>query len=250
RRRALGHRAPPMKTAPTAAEAPAPAGAPERLRALVAAQTRLRRPPLTPEFEIYSATEFEPIWSATEAELEALGLAPPFWAFAWPGGQALARHLLDHPASARGRRVLAIGAGAGLEALAAARAGAHRVVANDIDPVAGAAAAMNAAANALSIEHCGADLFAAPGAGLLEPTAADLVLLGDALYEATAAAAFAALAQGAAAAGAEVLIGEAGRGFLPELPVETVGRYRAPTLEALEDRAYRDVSVLRVIPPR
>jgi Predicted methyltransferase len=119
----------------------------ERSRVFIRAETVLAAPPLVPEIQLYLASEILPIWHATEADLERNGLPPPYWAFAWPGGQALTRHLLDHPDLVAGRRVLDFAAGSGLTAIAAAMAGASAVSAAEIDPFARMAIALNAAAN-------------------------------------------------------------------------------------------------------
>lgn len=218
-----------------------------RLRALILAETRPIQPPLVPELEIYGADDYAALWQATEDRLEALALPPPFWAFAWAGGQALARRLLDEPHWVRGRSVLAIAAGAGVEALAAARSGAARVVANDVDQAACVAAELNAERNDATIELCAADLLADPNGGALSPLDADLVLLGDALYEKELAARMLALLRRAARSGATVLIGDGGRGFAPSRAVARIGAYRVPTPPALEDQAHRDVALLRLL---
>lgn len=240
-----------------ASEPPAGAEA-DRLRRLILAETHPLRPPLTPELEMLGADDYAAIWSATEAELEAMRLPPPFWAFAWPGGQALARHLLDRPETVAGRSVLAIAAGGGLEAIAAARGGARRVVANDVDPAALVAAELNAARNGVALEICGADLIADPGTGRLDPREADLILLGDALYERPLAARILARLAEAAQAGATALIADAGRGCLTETgaladgaqspPLTEIARYEVPVPEALEDRPSRLARVWRLAP--
>lgn len=217
------------------------------LRELIHSQTTRIRPPLTPEIEIFGATELTPIWSATEAALDEIGLAPPFWAFAWPGGQALARYLLDDPDRVRGRRVLALAAGAGVEAIAAALSGAALSVANDVDPTARAAARLNAGLNGVAIGVDGSDLRAAPRADApLTPESADLLLLGDALYEESAAAAFLGRLRAAAARGAEVLIGDPDRGRLPRDGLEALATYEVPVDPEVEDVASRQPTVYRL----
>lgn len=217
-----------------------------RLRRLIQAETRPIRPPLTPELEYWGADDYAAIWSATEERLDELALPPPFWAFAWPGGQALARWLLDHPDLANGKKTLAIAAGAGLEAIAAARAGAAQAVSNDVDPAAAEAVQLNAALNGVSVEACLADLTENPAGGRLDPRCADLVLLGDALYEKPLAERLLTLLGEAARAGATVLIASPDRGFQPSAGVEILARLRAPTRVELEDRAYRDVAILKL----
>jgi predicted nicotinamide N-methyase len=117
--------------------------------------TAIGTPSLVPEIELYLASEVTALWHATEATLEKSQLPPPYWAFAWPGGQALARHLLDHPALVAGKNVLDIGAGSGLVSIAAKRAGAARVTAAEIDAFAIAAIRLNAALNEVAIEPLG-----------------------------------------------------------------------------------------------
>lgn len=209
--------------------------------AFVRAQTALAAPPLVPEIRLHLASEVTPLWQATEATLQETGLAPPYWAFAWPGGQALARHLLDHPDLAAGRRVLDFAAGSGLAAIAAARAGAVIAEAAEIDPLACAAIALNAEANAVRVECRAADLVG---------TAAgwDLVLAGDVCYERPMAERVAAWLRDLAGAGATVLMGDPGRAYLPSAGLAEVARFRVPTSRELEDRTERETVVWRVLP--
>ncbi len=212
----------------------------DRLRAFIARATVVAPVPLAPELRAHLAAEIAPIWAMTEAALEAEGLPPPFWAFAWPGGQALARHVLDRPGLVAGRRVLAVGCGGGIEAVAAARAGAAAVWANDMDPVALVAAGMNAALNGQAVR-------AAPGDVLSAPTpAADVVLGADVFYEREGALRLLDWFRGRARAGALVLVADAGRGFLPTAGLFEEAVCEAPVLRALEDRDSRRVVVWRV----
>jgi predicted nicotinamide N-methyase len=225
----------------TAPLAPAEAA---RLRAFIEGACALTAPPLAPELRAWLADEIAPIWAMTEAALAAERLAPPFWAFAWAGGQALARWLLDNPAAVRGRRVLAFGCGGGIEALAAARAGARAVIANDTDPAALVAAGLNAGANGLRLDLLGADLLADPAAALaLGP---EVVLAGDAAYERPMALRLAGWLRARADEGALVLVGDAGRGFLPLDGMTRLATYEVPTPRDLEDRDSRRASVWRV----
>ncbi len=148
-----------------------------RERAFILHQTRLAAPPLTPEIRLQLADEAMDLWQATEDDLGKAGLPPPFWAFAWAGGQALARHVLDHPEIVRGRRVLDFASGSGIVAIAAALAGATEVVAAEIDPYARAASEINAAANGVQL--------VVPETDYLEcgPAGFDVVLAGDVFYE-------------------------------------------------------------------
>ena len=140
--------------------------------AFIRAQTALGAPSIVPEIRLHLANEVTPLWRATEATLSERNVPPPYWAFAWPGGQALARHVIDHPAIVRGRRVLDFAAGSGVVAIAAARAGAAGVTAADTDPFAATAIALNAAANGVAIAVETGDL-------IDRPSAWDVVLAGD-----------------------------------------------------------------------
>jgi predicted nicotinamide N-methyase len=192
-------------------------------------------PPLVPELELHLATEVTPLWEATEAELQRLGLPPPYWAFAWPGGQALARYILDHPALVAGRRVLDFGAGSGLVAIAAARAGAHAVAA-EIDAFAAAAIRLNAARNGVEVEIESADVIGAPCAW-------DVVLAGDMCYERPLAERLGAWLRRLPAL---VLLGDPGRSYFTAEGLEELARYAVPTSRDLEDRDERSTGVWRV----
>lgn len=216
------------------------------LAALIRRETAILAPPLTPELRHRGAADYARIWGATEDSLAALNLPPPFWAFAWAGGQALARYILDHPDAVRGRRVLALAAGAGIEAIAAVKSGASSVLANDIDPVARVAMALNADLNQVALSIDGADYLAAQAL-----PAADLILAGDIFYEQAIAAKLRPLLARAAAAGAEVWIGDAGRPYRPapdrpEDRVTPLARYTVPTPVDLEDAPSREATVLRM----
>jgi predicted nicotinamide N-methyase len=176
--------------------------------AFVRAACRLRPVPQVAEVRLHLADDVIALWQRTEEEFGA-GQPPPFWAFAWPGGQALARYLLDHPALVAGRRVLDLGSGSGLVAVAAALAGASEVLASEIDPVAAAAVRLNARANDVPVLTVLGDVLDGAGEG------ADLVLAGDVWYERALADRVLGLLERARARGADVLIGDIGRAFLP-----------------------------------
>ena len=144
--------------------------------AFIRANTQLLAPPHTPEIRLHLATELVPIWQKTEEELAAIGVPPPFWAFAWAGGQALARYLLDHPDTVQGKRVLDFASGSGLSAIAAAKAGARDVLATEIDPFAIAAIGLNATANGVAIASTLEDV-------ICRDDGWDTVLAGDVCYE-------------------------------------------------------------------
>ena len=199
---------------------------------IIRSATTLSPVPLVPEIRLHQAAEPIGAWERTEQALGATGLPPPFWAFAWPGGQALARYLLDHPGAARGRRVLDIASGSGLAAIAAALAGAAEVTACDVDPLAVAAIELNAAANGVCVTASGEDMLAAedrpwPGAGL--------VLIADAFYERELAAEMMRFAGRARAHGAAVLAADPGRAYLPRDLLTPLASYDVPGLRALED---------------
>ena len=208
--------------------------------AFVRRHTVLGRAPLVPEIALHLASEITPIWQAAEAWLERTGIEPPFWAFAWPGGQALARHLLDHPVLAAGRRVLDFAAGSGIAAIAAARAGAGLVEAADIDPLAVAAVALNAAANGEAVQPLATDLVG-------EPARWDLILCGDVCYEAPMTAHILPWLRSLAGA-AEVWLADPGRAWLPNHGLAPFARYAVPTTRELEDRTERTVTLYRLEP--
>ncbi len=184
-----------------------------------------------PEFTLYLANEITPIWQATEDWLAHQNIAPPFWAFAWPGSQALARFILDNPASVAGRRVLDFAAGCGLAALAAARAGAALVEAAEIDPLALAAISLNARKNGLSVHALSEDVV-----GLA--CRWDLILCGDICYEAPMARHILPWLREMARS-SEVLIADPGRAYLPLSELKPVASYDVPTTRELEDNTLR-----------
>ena len=206
----------------------------------VAAHTTIAHAPLVPEIALHLATEITPIWHATEAWLHQEGLAPPFWAFAWPGSQALARHVLDHPELVRGRRVLDFAAGGGLAALACARAGAAQVEAVEIDPLAVHAMQLNAALNGLAIAPLCADLVGTPNRW-------DLILCGDVCYEAPMTRHILPWLRSLATE-AEIWIADPGRAYLPGAGLEQFAVYDVPTTLELEDRTSRVTRLLRLAP--
>ena len=207
--------------------------------AFLRAHTQPAHAPLVPEITLQLATEITPVWQATEDWLHRTGLAPPFWAFAWPGGQALARHVLDHPGLVAGRRVLDFAAGCGIAAIACARAGAALVEAAEIDPVAAAAIALNAAANGVRVRPLAGDLVGTPGRW-------DAVLCGDVCYEAPMTRHILPWLRSLAAQ-AEVWIADPGRAYLPRDGVAPVAHYTVPTTTELEDRTERTVTLYRLL---
>ncbi|MFG1873117.1 class I SAM-dependent methyltransferase [Micromonospora arborensis] len=199
---------------------------------------RLVPTPFVPEVRLHLAEDAIVWWARMEAAV-GHALPAPYWASAWAGGQALARHLLDHPELAAGRRVLDLAAGSGLVAIAAALAGATRVIANDIDPYAIAAVTLNARANRVAVDAVGDDLLDSTDAE------ADLVVAGDVFYDRTMADRMLPFLQRAAAGGAEVLVGDPGRGHLPTDRLTVLANYPVPTTEPSVDSSLRRVQVLR-----
>jgi predicted nicotinamide N-methyase len=211
-------------------------------RAFILANTRLQAPPHTPELKLHLADEVTPIWRLTEEELGEMGLPPPFWAFAWAGGQALARYLLDHPDEVAGKRVIDFATGSGLVAIAAMRAGAAHALASDIDPFCSAAVGLNAQANDVAVEFTDADL--------LEtwPPAVDLILAADICYEKPMAEAVMAWLGAARTAGTRVLIGDPGRSYFPKSGLVQLAEYRIPTSRELEDAEIKHTAVWTLAP--
>ena len=204
--------------------------------------TAITVPPLVPEIRLYLATEVTPIWQATEETLARGGLPPPFWAFAWAGGQALARYLLDHPAEVAGRSVLDFGAGSGLVAIAAAKAGAVAVVAAEIDNFAAAAIAANAALNDVDIAVWTGDPLDTVD------TRWEVVTAGDVCYERPMADRVTGWLRMLTARGTLVLLGDPGRAYLPAEGLIERARYLVPTSRELEDRETRETVVWEVLP--
>jgi predicted nicotinamide N-methyase len=206
--------------------------------AFIHANTRQRQVALVPEIALHVADEALPLWSKTEDELGEAGLPPPFWAFAWAGGQALARYLLDHPETIAGRDVIDFASGSGLVAIAAIKAGASGVIAFDIDPFARTAIAINAKANGVTIDISGDDLLAAP-----HPALAQTVLAGDIFYQSDIAARALWFLESRAAAGALVLIGDPGRSYLPKDRLTQLATYSVPVARDLEDADIKHTGV-------
>lgn len=211
----------------------------------ICANTRLQAPPHVPEISLHLADEAMELWKLTEDQLGELGLPLPFWAFAWAGGQALARYVLDHPETVAGRSVLVFAAGAGLEAIAAVKAGAAAVFATDIDPFALAAMELNASMNGVRFEISGRDVLETGLDGL--PFRPETVLLGDVFFERPLAERVAAFAATCVAAGALTLVGDPRRSYFPVERMESLAEYRIPTTRALEDAEIKKTRVWRFL---
>lgn len=208
--------------------------------AFIRQNTSLMAPPLVPEVVLHLAHEAVPIWQKTEDELGEIGLPPPFWAFAWAGGQALARHILDHPEIVRGRNVVDLASGSGLVGIAAMKAGAAHLLAADIDQFAVAAIGLNATANAVSLSVTGDDLLAVP------PPAVDVILVGDLFYEKDLATRVHGWLVRAEEQGTAVLIGDPGRSYLPRDRLENLAEYKVKVTRDLEDSEIKWTSVWRL----
>ena len=205
---------------------------------IVRGTTQLSPVALVPEVRLYQASEPMSVWQHTEQATGRTGLDPPFWAFAWAGGQALARYLLDRPETVAGRRVIDVASGSGLVAIAAAVAGAAAVTAYDIDPLAAAAITVNAAANGVAVPAvCTAVLSGPP------PDGTDLVLVADAFYERDLAGQVLRFLDLSHARGAAVLAGDFGRAYLPRARLAPLASYDVPGLAALEDRDVKRTTV-------
>ncbi|MET0132396.1 MAG: 50S ribosomal protein L11 methyltransferase [Kibdelosporangium sp.] len=213
------------------------------MTSFVRAHTRLSCTPHVPEIRLYLAEDAFDLWERVEAEVGEKGLAPPFWAFAWAGGQALARYLLDNPAVVAGKRVLDLAAGCGIVAIAAAQAGAAHVIANEIDQFAIDAIALNAEANEVSIEASLGDLVDGEGAG------ADVVLAGDIFYDKAMTTRMMPFINRLQDRGVTVLVGDPGRAHLPRNRFAEVVRYRVPVPKALEDAEIKTTIVWRPLTP-
>lgn len=209
-------------------DVPAPARPILDRAAFIRAETRLLPVPHAPEIRLHVADEATPLWQKTEDELGEIGLPPPFWAFAWAGGQALARYLLDHPDVVRGRRVLDVASGSGLVAIAAAMGGAAAVEAADIDAFAAAAIAINAEANGVAVTPRLVDLVGTDEGW-------DVVLTGDIFYERDISERMAPWLRALDTRGATVLIGDPGRSYMPKAKVEQIAQYRVAVTRDLED---------------
>ncbi len=211
---------------------------PQEAEGFILANTSLIAPPHVPEIRLHLADEAHELWQKTEDELEEIGLPPPFWAFAWAGGQGLARYILDHPSAVTGKRVLDFASGSGLVGIAAAKAGAASVLAADIDPFCTAAIRLNAEANQVSLRHSAADCIGMDDGW-------DIVLAGDVFYDRPFADRLVPWFERLSARGAEVLIGDPGRSYLPAHRLMPLAVYEVPVTRALENAEIKRTTVWR-----
>ena len=206
-------------------------------KAFIIANTRLQRPPHAPEIALYLADEITPIWRMTEEALGQMGVPPPFWAFAWAGGQGVARYVLDHPHEVAGRTILDLATGSGLVAIAAMKAGAASVLGADIDGFCQAAVELNAAANDVVVRYTAENLLEAP------PPPVDVILAGDIAYERPMAERAFAWLRTAHEAGIRVLVGDPGRSYFPRDGLVQLAEYQVPTTRELEDMEVKKTGV-------
>ncbi|MEN3148713.1 methyltransferase [Neorhizobium sp. IRAMC:178] len=207
-------------------------------RAFVLDNTDLVSPPHVPEIRLHLASEAHDLWLKTEEDLQEIGLPPPFWAFAWAGGQGLARYILDHPETVAGKEVLDFASGSGLVAIAARLAGAADVLAADIDPWAASAIGLNAAANEVEIRSTAEDQIG-------RAVEADVILAGDVFYDREFAAALIPWFTRLAGEGKLVLVGDPGRSYFPKDRLEQLAVYQVPVTRALEDSEVKKTTVWR-----
>jgi predicted nicotinamide N-methyase len=202
--------------------------------------TGIMHPPHVPELRLHLASEAHELWLKTEEELEEIGLPPPFWAFAWAGGQGLARYVLDHPESVSGKRVVDFASGSGLVAIAAAKAGAAAVIAADIDPWTETAIRLNAALNGVDVDFTGRNLVGTP-------VEADVLLAGDVFYDRAFADLLVPWFLELTAKGVSVLVGDPGRAYLPKQRLVAEATYQVPVTRALEDSEVKKTTVWRFV---
>lgn len=205
-------------------------------RDFILANTGLQAPPHVPEIKLYLADEAHDLWHKTEEELATIGLPPPFWAFAWAGGQGVARYILNHPHAVAGETVLDFASGSGLVAIAAMKAGAKSVIASDIDPFALPAIHINADANSVTITPTLTDLIG-------QDQGWDVVLAGDVFYEKPLADRLIPWFSKLSARGARIIVGDPGRAYLPKDRLEQLAVYTVPVTRALEDAEVKRTTV-------
>ncbi len=207
----------------------------------IRANTDIMAPPHVPEVRLHLAGEAHELWLKTEEELEEIGLPPPFWAFAWAGGQGLARHVLDHPELVAGKRVIDFASGSGLVAIAAMKAGAAAVLAVDIDPWTGTAIRLNAELNGVDVVSSAKDVIGGTGD-------ADVYLAGDVFYDRAFADRLIPWFSALVDEGADVFVGDPGRAYCPRDRLQMLATYQVPVTRALEDSEVKKTTVWRFGP--
>ncbi|TGQ07622.1 methyltransferase [Mesorhizobium sp. M2E.F.Ca.ET.166.01.1.1] len=212
---------------------------PKSAKKFILDNTALMAPPHVPEVLLHLADEAHDLWLRTEEELAEIGLPPPFWAFAWAGGQGLARYVLDHPGTVRGKRVLDFASGSGLVAIAAMKAGAAAVIAADIDPFCETAIALNLEANGVEAQFLGMDCVSSDGGW-------DVVLAGDVFYDKAFAERLMPWFASLRARGADILVGDPGRAYLPRTGLQSLAVYEVPVTRVLEDAEVKRTTVWRL----
>ena len=212
---------------------------PKSAKKFILDNTALMAPPHVPEVLLHLADEAHDLWLRTEEELAEIGLPPPFWAFAWAGGQGLARYVLDHPGTVRGKRVLDFASGSGLVAIAAMKAGAAAVIAADIDPFCDTAIALNLESNGVEAQFLGTDCVGTDDGW-------DVVLAGDVFYDKAFADRLLPWFTSLRARGAEVLVGDPGRAYLPRTGLQSLAVYQVPVTRVLEDAEVKRTTVWRL----
>ncbi|MDG4855520.1 MULTISPECIES: methyltransferase [unclassified Mesorhizobium] len=211
---------------------------PKNAKTFILDNTALMAPPHVPEVLLHLADEAHDLWLRTEEELAEIGLPPPFWAFAWAGGQGLARYVLDHPATVQGKRVLDFASGSGMVAIAALKAGAAEVTAADIDPFCATVITLNLEANGVK-----ADLVDADSIGTDDGW--DVVLAGDVFYDKPLAERLTPWFTSLNARGADILVGDPGRAYLPKTGLQSLAVYQVPVTRVLEDAEVKRTTVWR-----
>ncbi len=213
-------------------------------RQFILDNTAIQYPPHVPEIALHLADEVHELWHKTEEELQKIGLEPPFWAFAWAGGQGLARHILDNPDLVCGRKVLDLATGSGLVAIAAMKAGAKSVIANDIDPVCETALAINSQINGVETAFSEEDLLANYPPDWLDET--EVILAGDVFYDAAFAKRAHEFLCRQSKSGKAVLVGDPGRAYLPQESLTLLAEYQVPVSRMLEDSEVKRTRVWEI----
>lgn len=211
---------------------------PKNARTFILDNTALMAPPHVPEVLLHLADEAHDLWLRTEEELAEIGLPPPFWAFAWAGGQGLARYVLDHPATVQDKRVLDFASGSGVVAIAALKAGAAELTAADIDPFCATVIALNLEANGVKADFLDADSIGTDDGW-------DVVLAGDVFYDKPLAERLTPWFSSLKARGADILVGDPGRAYLPKTGLQSLAVYQVPVTRVLEDAEVKRTTVWR-----